>query len=299
MNRHVALVALLSGAALAESKPAAVQLCLELPKEVPLFVGRAQPNYRALGDGTFILDFDVTLAGRAPERLSKATPSCFRAWLPARHVKRIAFDFARTDLNLPAVEKDVDLKLKADLWYDGGAFAVAQAPWSKVGTALPGELLVDRVGRDGAVVPIEDKAALPRGRYVVRYTAPTHPCDLTVRGVATGTVREDNQPALVKELVDTYRKDWAPDVAKDLKLACGPAEALALVVRIVDGAYFKPLAPQVQKVTLPERLPRYRLVVNGVARDFTPGDAVDVGFDETLVLEEGAAPAPAVAASGS
>lgn len=295
MHRLAWLSLILAGAAAAQNKPAAVQLCFTLPDGVALFATKAQPDYRALGDGVFVLDFDVRLGGRAPERLTKTSATCLRAWLPARPVKRIDVDFSRTDLNLRPTGKDVDLKLKPDLWYDGGGVTVERAPFSSIASSLPGRLTVERMRGDVAE-PQPETSALPRGQYRVGYEAPTHVCDITVSGVATGTVREDNHPKLVAELVDAYRREWAQDVAKDLRLQCAPGEALQLQVRIVDGAYFRPREPLVRKVKVPGREPHYTLSVNGEAKPFQPGSVVDVDFEQHLVLES---TEPKEVASGS
>lgn len=284
MHRLIWLSLVAAGAAWATDKPAAVQLCFSLPRDVPLFSTKAQPGYRALGDGVFIVDLDVNVGGRAPERLTKTSASCLRAWVSARAVKRIDVDFSRTDLNLRPVGKDVELRLKPDLWYDGGRFTVERARFSSLSSSLPGALKVERLRADVAE-PVTDTKALPRGRYRIGYEAPTSACSLTVRGVASGTVRVDNHPKLVAELVDVYRREWAQDVAKDLRLRCAPGEALQLQVRIVDGAYFHPREPVVRKVSVPGRAPHYTLTVDGEVRPFEPGSVVDVGFDQRLVVE--------------
>lgn len=295
MRRFTWLSLVLAGAALAADRPAAVQLCLALPDGVALFSTQPQADYRALGDGVFMLDLDVRLGGRAPERLTKTSATCLRAWLAARPVKRIELDFSRTDLNLRPAAKDVDLKLKPDLWYDGGGFTVERAPFSSITSPLPGKLSVERL-RGEQAEPLRETTALPRGQYRIGYAAPPRACDVTVRGVATGTVREDNHPTLVAELVDGYRREWAQDVAKDLRLQCAPGEALQLQVRIVDGVYFRPREPLVRKVKVPGREPHYTLSVDGDAKPFAPGHVVDVGFGQRLVFESAE---PEAVASGS
>ncbi len=289
----VALVLLSSGtAAAAADKPAAVQVCLNLPSGIPLFAEAAKRNYRAHPEGGFVLDFDVALNGKAPQRLTRNGPNCFRAWVTATPLNTIAVDFSRTDLNLKAASKSVNLKLKPDLWYDGGSLDTERAPVSKVTTALPGKLEFARLENaewSKGAFPIKDLSKLAAGRYTVKYEPPPPPqgsCDITVRVEATGTVRADSRPAVYKELVETYQREFAPEVAKGLKATCNQAQALEIELRIVDGAYRNPWSPKVTKITRREREPKYDLIVDGRREPFVEGQELEVGYGQAIALEE-------------
>ncbi|MBI5543923.1 MAG: hypothetical protein HY901_08560, partial [Deltaproteobacteria bacterium] len=207
--RVVLVVALLlgSGAARAADKPAAVQVCVKLPAGIALFSEAPKRNYRALGDGAYLLDMDVALNGKAPERITPNGAGCLRAWVQAEQLSTISLRFDRTDLNLKPETRAVKLKLKPDLWYDGGSFEAQRASFSKISTALPGKLEVARLEEaewSKGAFPLRDHDKLPSGRYVVRYEPPPPPlgsCEITVRAEATGTIRPDNRPELFQELV--------------------------------------------------------------------------------------------------
>ncbi len=264
-----------SHSALAGDKPSAVQVCLTMPEVAPLFADHAGPGYRPLGDGVFVVDLELTLNGRAPERLTKMSRDCLRAWLPAQPVRQVAVNFERTTLNLTPVTKAVDLQLKPDLWYDAGRLTVSQRPWVEVVSELPGHLAFERQGPQGqSEWPQWSKLA--EGQYRVTYEAPADSkrCTVKVKASATGSVREDNQPALVAELVETYRTEWLPDVLAEHKVSCHAGEGVEVEVRLVDGVYFKPREPQFRKVSLPAEAPTYAVTVDGNLTPFTSGQVV-------------------------
>jgi len=290
----VALAALTASTAAAagNDKPAAVQVCLNLPSGVPLFAEAAKRNYRAHPEGGYILDFDLTLNGKVPERLTKNGGTCLRAWIRAEPLGTIAVDFGKTDLNLKPASKSVSLKLKPDLWYDGGALDTERAPLSKVTTSLPGKLEMARLENaewSKGAFPIKELGKVAAGRYTVKYEPPPPPqgsCDITLKVEASGTVRPDSRADVYKELVDTYQKEFAPEVAKSLKATCNQAQALEIELRIVDGAYRNPWSPKVTKITRREREPRYELVIDGKREPFVEGQELPIAYGQAIVLEE-------------
>jgi hypothetical protein len=285
--RTLLLGALLGAPALAAERPSAVQVCFSLPDGVALFASSPRPNYRALDDGALALDLDLKLNGRLPDRVTRMGGSCVRAWLQPVSVVSIEVSFDRTVLALAAQEKRVDLKLKPDLWYDGGQVAVAHEPWARVTTVLPGLLTLQRLSGD-ASVEVPDHQQLPAGRYRVRYEAPpaaTGACRVTLRATGVGTIRPDNRPELYARLVESYRTEWLPEVARAQKLTCTRAEALEVAVRMVDGAFHAPLDPVVTRVRVPEQEPRYQLLLEGKTAPFESGQVITLGPGQELVLE--------------
>lgn len=269
----------------APEKPAAVQLCLELPEGLSLFSPGPAPHYRALGNGVFMLDLDLWVDGQAPERLTKSAGNCVRAWLPARPVKELKLGLERIPLNLEADARVVDLKLKPDLWFDAGSLAVRQQPFASARTALQGTLTFERRGPDGAV--LENSKALPRGEYIVTYTpppAPTHPCETKVEVVAMGTVTRERHPQVVAELTVAYTENLLPAVLAEQKVTCTDAEELAVEVLLVDGVFFRPLKPKLVKHVIPARQIHYELIIDGAPIDLTepavlkiaPGQMIEV-----------------------
>jgi len=270
-------------------KPAAVQLCLTLPDGVELFAATPKANYRALAPDTYVLDLDLTLNGAAPEKLTRNGPKCLRAWLQPRNVRSIAVSFDRTTLNLGARELAVDLKLRADLWYDGGQLTVEREPWTTVSTALPGRLVLERIS---GPIPVSVTALqrVPAGRYRVHYVAPPpprRPCPVTLHAVGIGTVRSDNKPALFAELVEQYRTEILPEVLSRLGAAsCTDAEALDISVRLADGAYVDPLHPTVRTIQLPGEAPRYLWrLAGGPPVPFEDGQVLSLSSGQRAVFE--------------
>ncbi|MBL9039768.1 MAG: hypothetical protein JNG84_14725 [Archangium sp.] len=266
-------------------KPSAVQVCVALPAGVALFAATPQPGYRPLGDGTQLLDIDVTLNGQVVTTLTRAGPECLRAWVPAMPIVAVGVDARRPALNLGAATQSVNLKLKPDLWYDAGRLTVPRLPWATVTSALPGSLTLTRRSPDGDR-RVTDFAQVPSGAYVVTYEPPPEsgPCPVTVRGVGTGTIREDNRPGQFAELVDAYRVGYAPDVLAAKKYTCTPGETVEVSVRIVDGVYFAPRSPSITKVRVPDAQPRYVVTVDGVRSRFEPGQSMAIGEGQQLLF---------------
>ncbi|MGC4118689.1 MAG: hypothetical protein QM765_29855 [Myxococcales bacterium] len=300
----VALAALAwTSAAKAAEKPAAVQICLEGAKGIALFSDTPRRNYRALAEGGYVLDLDVTMDGRAPERISKGGgASCLRAWVLAGAVSAIRVSFDRTDLNLVPQERAVKLKLKPDLWYDGGSFAVERGAYSKVSTALPGEFELQRLEDapwSKGPFPMKDLSQVPQGNYSVLYAPPAPgegSCEITVRVVATGTVTTERNARLLAELVETYQKEYAPEVAKSLKATCTAAQALEMRVAIVDGIYRDAWNPRITKIKRLGREKKYELVVDGQRSPFANGQFLALGFGQSVELVE-ASPAEHLASA--
>lgn len=272
---------LLSGVVAAADKPAALQLCVKLPEGVALFAEGPGPGRRELANGAWMLDFDVLLDGRAPDKLTKSGPECFRAWLPARKVERVRLDFTRLPLNLVTVDQPLSVQLKADLWSDGGRLAVTRAPWTTFSSALAGTLALEREG-----VEVTDWKRLPRGTYVVKYTAPEparSPCPVTLVATGVGTVRADRNPALFRELVEHYRAELLPVVVQKHKLLCSDAETAEVRLKIVDGTYCHPLDPVIVRARIEAKEPRYQLIIDGA---FESGLKVEVGEGQQLELSQ-------------
>jgi hypothetical protein len=284
---RLALLGVLAGTAAFAERPSAVQVCFNLPDALPLFAPGPRTSYRAIDDGSQLVDLDLKLNGQAPERVTRNGPSCVRAWLQAVHVTRIAVSFDRTVLSLAPQERRVDLKLKPDLWYDGGEFTVAREPWARASTDLPGRFTLERLPPAGNV-EIADHQRLPAGSYRVSYEAPpaaSGPCRFTLRATGAGTIRPDNRPELFARLVEHYRTEWLPEVARELKLTCTRAEALEVAVRMVDGAFFAPLRPEVTRVRVPELEPRYALRLDDRQVPFERGQVVVLASGQEVVLE--------------
>jgi hypothetical protein len=278
---------LLVGTAAAAERPSAVQLCFTLPQGVALFSPAPRANYRAFSADAFLLDLEVKLNGQAPERLTRTSDACLRAWLPAVNVSVVTVSFDRTLLGLAAQERKVDLKLKPDLWYDAGTFAVAREPWARVSSALPGRVTLEHLSSAGSVA-VTDLAHVPAGTYRVGYEPPpppTGPCRIALRVTGTGTIRADTRPAFFAEVVEHYRAELLPEVVKDQQLVCTAAEALEVSVRLLDGTFVEPRHPDVRRVTLPGREPRYALRLGASAVPFHSGQTVVIGAGQDVVLE--------------
>lgn len=270
--------------ALAADKPAALQLCLELPEDVPLFADGPAPHYRAVPGGAFVLDFDLWVNGHDVLKVTKSGPGCVRAWLPAEKVKEVSLDFSRLPLNLLPVKQPLSVQLKADLWSDGGQLAVTRAPWATASNTTKGALTLQWQGRT-----LEDWDRLPTGRYTLNYVPlppPKGECPVTLHVRASGSVRPDRNPALYKELVDWYRREFLPEVIARNKLRCDPAEALQVTAKLVEGAWRDPQYPKLQVVRLPEKEPKYFVSVDGKAVPFVEGIQVELGPGQALTFFE-------------
>lgn len=281
-----------SATAVAADKPAAVQICVKLPSGIALYSDAPKRNYRAQPDGTYLLDLDVTLNGKAPERVTPSGAGCLRAWLRAEPVSSIGLRFDRTDLNLKPETRAVKLMLKPDLWYDGGSFEPQRGSFSQITTSLPGKLEVARLEESEwskGAFPMREHGKLPSGRYLVTYEPPPPAlgsCEITVRAEASGTIRPDNRPQQFQELVETYRRDYAPEVASKLGATCNQAQALEVELRIVDGVYRNPWSPRVVKITRPEKEKRFEVVVDGARTAYRSGLVVEVGYGQVVAVEE-------------
>ncbi len=255
------LAALLATASHAADKPAAVQLCLQLPEGVALFASEPRPFMQPIARDTWVLDFELTLNGRAPERITKSGPDCLRAWLPATKLKTATFDFTRLPLNLATQELALDLQLKADLWSDGGRVSITQLPWASAENKTDGTLTLERNG-----VAVTEWKQLPRGAYTLKFTPPPEPksaCPITLQVIGIGTVRPDRNATLYREMVEFYRAELMPSVIEKQKLLCEPAEAAQVTVKLVDGTYRNPLAPEISKVRIPDKERQFELTVDG------------------------------------
>lgn len=257
MKRLVSLMCVLSaGLALAgSSKPAAVQLCFKTPAGTELFSSKAEPYFRPLSTGTWMLDFDVLLDGEKAEKVTKAGPSCVRAWLPARAVKMINVSFARVPLNYVVATREVELQLKPDLWFDAGTVVLEREPFAVARLHTGGELKFERKTPSGALV-VEKADALPVGEYVVTHVPapePTKPCSTRVEVVAMGTVTPEKAPVLMKDLTFHYSDNVLPTVLSQKKLACTDSEEVVAEVLLVDGVFVRAMQPKLSKVVVPAR----------------------------------------------
>ena len=271
----------------APAKPAAVQVCLELPAGTPLFSGEAKRFYRPLSANQWVLDFDVQLDGETPERLTRVNDTCFRAWLPPRPLKSIALNFDRVPMNFVAEPHAVDLKLKADLWFDAGKVSVAQQPFSVAQKKSPGAITFERVTSAGAVR--ESPAALPKGSYVVTYVPPPpskQECTTTVEVVAMGTITKENKPALFAELVEHYSATVLPSALRKLSVACAPWEEAVVEVLMLVGVFVRPLNPKVSTRVIPTKAPRYELHLDGQTYDLSQPVKVTVDSGQRLQVTD-------------
>lgn len=265
---------LVACSAWAEVKPAAVQVCLDLPPGEALFANQKSPSMRAIGNGAWMLDLDVRFDGVAPEKVTRAQGSCFRAWLRPRKVRKVEVSFDRLAHNLVTATKDVTLDLKSDLFYDAGSLAVSQQPFSTIEVGVPGTLTVERQTPAGFVA--ESPSRLPVGQYRLSFTpAPSpRPCETRLEVVAIGSVTQERQPALLAELTAYYEQEFLPEVLKKLSVTCSEAEVAMVQVTLADGVFSRPWEPRIVKRRLPEREPRFELVQGGVRRP----------VDETVLL---------------
>lgn len=280
MRALLAAVLVVATAGVASDKPAALQLCVQLPEGLALFSDGPAPFTRQVARDTWMLDFELTLNGRAVERITRSGPDCLRAWLPPDKVRTATYDFARLPLNLVNVVQPLNVQLKPDLWSDGGRVVVERAPWATAKNLADGELVLERSG-----TTMRDFSALPVGSYVVKFT-PTPPpiadCPITLEVRGVGTVRPDRNPALYRQLVDFYRKDFLPHVVKRHKLRCDPAEEARVIVPLVDGILREPMSPRVERIRLPEKEPQYQVTLDGQVWPWVEGLQLTVGPGQHL-----------------
>ncbi|MFT3712297.1 MAG: hypothetical protein QM817_32020 [Archangium sp.] len=248
--------------ALSAAKPAAVQVCFKTPAGTSIFSSNAEPYFRSLGGNAgWMLDFDVLLDGEKPEKISKAGPSCVRAWIPARQVKKVSVSFDRVPLNFTAAAREVDLKLKPDLWFDAGTVVLEREPFAVMHQRVEGELKLERKTAAGEL-SLEKPDALPSGEYVVSFVpaaGPTHPCTARVEVVAMGTVTKEKSPGLLRDLSEHYADNVLPSVLAAKKLNCGEAEEVVAEVVLLDGVFMRPMQPKLTKVSVPSKVTTFEL----------------------------------------
>jgi hypothetical protein len=260
----------LSTLAQAQPRPAAVQVCVQLPLEEPLFAKAPGPHLRVLTKDTSMLDFDVRFDGATPERITRVNDTCFRAWLSPRKVKRIELDFERLSANLTARGKDVSLELKSDLWFDAGTFIVEQEPFAQLAVSGAGSVRVERQTPRGPVA--ENPSQLPVGEYRVTFTPPVpvqQPCRAQVEVVPVGTVTPERQPQLFRELAAHYEQDYVPDVLKKVGLTCADDEVAVVRTKLIDGLFVRPHEPMVARHRVTERQTTYELHHEGAVLPLT------------------------------
>lgn len=282
--RALLVACLLATPALAADKPAALQVCVQLPEGEALFSDGPNRDFRRVGGEAWMLDFDFTVNGHDVLRITRSGPSCFRAWLPAERVQRVGFDFSRLSKNLVAQSVPMNVQLKPDLWSDGGEVLITRAPWATADDHTRGELTLKWRGQ-----VVSDRERLPAGAYTLEYVPAPQPkgeCPVTLHVRASGTVRPDRNPAFYKELVDWYRREFLPGVVSGNKLRCEPAEALRVTAKLVDGAWRDPLQPAIERVRLPEKEPRYLVSIDGKVQPFTEGLSVELEPGQHLEFSE-------------
>ncbi len=282
---HLALAATLALSAAAADKPSAVRVCFTgLEADAPLFADAPRRGYRKLGDA-YVLDLDLTLDGAAPEKLTRSDAGCVKAWLPPRRVSSIAVSFDRTETNYEPAKRAVKLQLKADLWHDGGSFAITRRPFARVTTSLPGTLEAVRV-EGGRELPVPDPARLAIGRYRFRHVPPpppAHPCQAQVIvDEAIGSIRADNRPKDLEAIVADYRKTIAPKVLAEKKQTCTGDEVVELHIRVREGTIPNAWTPHLRKLAKPKPRPPYVLKVDGAARPLGDADVIEVGYGQVL-----------------
>ncbi len=297
MKRSLCLCLLASSSvAVAAPKPAAVQVCVELPPGTPLFSSTAGPFTRAIAKDVFMLDLEARFDGDTPERLTKVSASCFRAWVPPRKVGRLELTFERVPLNLTTPAKAVAFSLKSDLWFDGGTFVVEQRPFASLSVRAPGAVTVERETPKG--LSPEALTQLPQGAYRISFVpppAPTHPCATELEVTAVGSVTEQRQPALLSELKAHYQHELLPEALKRMKMTCRDSEVAVVQARLIDGLFVRPFEPAVTRRTLPNSEPRYLLRHQGQTFDLAQPAQVEVGpGDELEVTIEVPSPAAAL-----
>jgi hypothetical protein len=244
-----------SSLAWAQPKPAAVQVCVQLPLDEPLFTKMPLPHLRALAKDTYLVDFDVRFDGEAPQRLTRVNDRCFRAWLSPRKVRRIELDFDRLSANFVAQPKDVSLQLTSDLWFDAGTFVVEQEPFAQVAVSGGGAVRLERRRVTGELVE-ESPDRLPAGTYRLTFTPPAqpqHPCRARLEVDSIGTVTPQRQPEVYRSLAAHYEHDYVPEVLKKVGMTCADDEVAVVRTKLIDGLFVKPHAPAVTRARVAER----------------------------------------------
>lgn len=289
--------------AFAEVKPAAIQLCVELPLNEPVFVNAAGPKQKSVARELWMLDFDVRVDGVPAERVTKVSASCLRAWVSPRKVKRIELDFSRLANNFTSHGRDVAFDLKSDLLYDAGSFVVEQEPFATVSTNHPGTLVLERLTANGPVPEQADR--LPVGEYRVSFrpaVAAPGPCETKLEVVTFGTVTPERQPALFEELKTHYQAELLPDVLSKLRLSCDPSEIAVVHTKLVDGVFSKPFEPMVQRHRVKSREPTVELRHQSESKPLAEPVVINIGAGQhvdivtTVPTARGAAATPAVSA---
>lgn len=271
------LLCLLSAVSLAEVKPAAIQVCVDLPPGEALFSAEAGPHRRAIAGGGFMLDLDVRFDGAAPEKVTRAKGSCLRAWLPPRRVRQLEVSAARLPLNLTAAGKALTFDLKPDLFYDAGAVALTRQPFSSIEATHPGSLTLERETATGFVR--EDAGKLPIGRYRVTFepAIPARPCETQLEVIAMGSVTKERNAELLAELTEYYRETLLPEVLKKFGMKCAEAEVAFVQAKLVDGVFPRPYEPVIERRVVVEREPTFEVVRDGKAFPLSVLVPVDAG----------------------
>ncbi|MBM4784452.1 MAG: hypothetical protein GQE15_42855 [Archangiaceae bacterium] len=303
-SRIVFALCTVASFAFAEVKPAAIQLCVELPLNEPVFVSAAGPKQKSVGRELWMLDFDVRVDGVPAERVTKVSASCLRAWVSPRKVKRIELDFSRLANNFTSHGRDVAFDLKSDLLYDAGSFVVEQEPFATISTNHPGTLVLERLTANGPVPEQADR--LPVGEYRVSFrpeVAAPGPCETKLEVATIGTVTPERQPALFEELKTHYEAELLPDVLSKLHLTCDAAEVAVVHTKLVDGVFSKPFEPLVERHRLKSREPTVELKHQSETTPMGEPLVITVGagqhFDivTTVPTEAEAAATPALSAT--
>jgi hypothetical protein len=267
----VCVVSVLSAAARAEPKPAAVQVCVQLPLDEPLFVKAPGPHVRELAKGTYMVDLDVRFDGALPQRLTRVNDSCLRAWLPARKVRRVELDFERLSSNFVARPKDVALQLVSDRWFDAGTFVVEQEPFAQLALRGGGSVMLERRTSAGAVVH-EAPDRLPVGEYRLTFSppeGPRHTCRAEVEVTPIGSVTPERQPALFRELAAHYEQDYVPEVLQKAGMTCADDEVVVVRTKLIDGLFVKPHEPAISRKRVAERETTWVLHHDGASTPLT------------------------------
>lgn len=282
--RFVLASLMIAAAALGADKPAALQVCVQLPEGEALFADGPRGAYRPIANDAWVLDFDFTVNGHDVLRLTKSGPSCFRAWLPAEKVREVAFDFSRLPKNFVNVAVPMQVQLKPDLWSDGGEVSITRAPWASATNTTSGTLSLAWRGLAQA-----DFTQLPAGPYTLQFVPLPQPkvaCPLVFSVRASGTVRPDRNTALYKELVESYRREFLPEIVARHQLLCDPFEEVRITATLVEGAWRHPLTPKIERVRVEEKEPRYVVRIDGKALPFVEGMTVELQPGQALEFSE-------------
>lgn len=303
-SRIVFALCTVASFAFAEVKPAAIQLCVELPLHEPVFFNAAGPKQQSVSRDLWMLDFDVRVDGVPAERVTKVSASCLRAWVAPRKVKRVELDFSRLANNFTSHGRDVTFDLKSDLLYDAGTFVVEQEPFATVSTNHPGTLLLERLTANGPVPEQADR--LPVGEYRVSFrpaVAAPGPCETKLEVATIGTVTPERQPALFEELKTHYQAELLPDVLSKLNLTCDPTEVAVVHTKLVDGVFSKPFEPLVERHRVKAREPTVELRHQAEAKPLAEPVIISVGagqhFDVVTTVPTAQEPAATPALSAT